>query len=662
MNDYKVLFEPKKIGPIQVKNRLVMAPMGIEYMGNNDGSISQRIIDYYMERLRHGIGILICSVFKVENEIEALEECTPVMRETSMGLVSELCEAAHTFGARIFVQLTAGYGRVTPPSILRKQCVSSSATPNFWDPSVICRPMTVGEIGEIVTAIGRTARQLANAGVDGIELHGHEGYIFDQFTSSIWNKREDQYGGSLENRLRFPIECLQEMRREVGNQMAMVYRFGLKHFLKNFNSAALPGETFKEAGRDIEEGIEMAKMFEQAGFDALHVDAGCYESHYWPHPPIYQKHGCMADMPALAKKAVKIPVIGVGRLDKPEVAAQVIKEDKMDFVAIGRGLLAEPHWPEKVRQGRVHDIRPCIGCYDGCFEAYSKHRAISCALNPASGRERTHRLEPAVTPLNVMIVGGGVGGMEAARVASLRGHRVTLYDQNSSLGGLVQQAAVPEFKSDLRRLLSWYERQLDTPDISVNLNTRIGLEEIRAQSPDVVVVATGAKAAMINMPGTDHQSVVTGVDLLKDPSLAGQKSVIIGGGLVGCEIAIWLAAQGKECVIVEMCPSLMSGGIKIPIQVRMMTIDLLKKHGIMAFTDSKVQKILDGKVEIEDGSGLTTELETDTVVMAAGMVANSKLADDIENEFSRVYRIGDCRAPRNVMGAVWDAYEIARFI
>jgi 2-enoate reductase len=662
MTDLSVLFKPLQIGKVTLKNRIVMAPMGIDYMTNPDGSLNRRVVDYYLERASHGVGMIICSVFKVENRVEALEECAPMIRDTSVGYLGELCSAAHAFGARIFIQLTAGYGRVAVPGTLRGSCVSASANPNFWDPAIVCKALTEEEINKIVTAMGDTAQRLATAGVDGIELHGHEGYLFDQFTSAIWNRRTDQYGGSLENRLRFPMACLTEIRRRVVDQLAVQYRFGLKHYIKENNRGALPGEAFTETGRDMAEGLEMARLLEKAGFDSLHVDAGCYESHYWPHPPNYQKHGCMLPMAAEAKKVVSIPVVSVGRLDRPEVAARAIAEKKTDLVAIGRGLLADPHWADKVKIGAMEDIRPCVGCYDGCFGNYAKIKPISCALNPASGRERVYRLEPTGKPLDVMVIGAGIAGMEAARVAAIRGHRVSVYEKEASLGGLVQQAAVPEFKKDLRRLLEWYERQLSNSSINLFLNSKATPETVLLAKPDVTIVATGARVMVPGIPGIKHDSVVTSVELLKNGAdTAGKRVVIIGGGLAGCEIAIWLAGEGKETTLVEMLPELMGGGNHVPGQVKEMTLDLLAKHNTTILTGSRISEITGNGVLLQNETE-THSLSADTVVLAMGMVSETTLADQIAPAPNLVYRIGDCREPRNVMNAVWDAYEIARCI
>lgn len=662
MGEFDALFQPLTIGPVSIKNRIAMAPMGVDYMVDADGGLNRRVVDYYLERARNGVGLLIPSVFKVENQIEALEACTPRITEASLGWLGELCDAAHAFGAVVFVQLTAGFGRVTVPSTLRGPCVSASENPNFWDPSLMCRALAPPEIAAIVKAMGDTAPLLQLAGVDGIELHGHEGYLFDQFTSAIWNRRSDRYGGNLENRLRFPIECLQAIRHRVGHALAVQYRFGLKHYLKDVHHGALPGETFAEAGRDVPEGLEMARALEQAGFDALHVDAGCYESHYWPHPPMYQAHGCMLDMAARTKSVVSIPVIAVGRLDDPQTAQQAVERGETDMAAVGRGLLADSGWADKVRASRAADIRPCVACYDGCFGHYPKLRAISCAVNPAAGRERSYRLTPADKPLDVMVIGGGIAGLEAARVAALRGHRVSLYEKDATLGGLVRQAAVPDFKKDLRRLLAWYERQMQPSGVRLFLNTEVTPETVAGQAPDVAVVATGAVPLLPSIDGLEQSPVVSSVQLLENRTAEGDRVAIVGGGLAGCEIAVWLTQMGKKCTILEMLPDLMAGGLPVPSQVRHMVMDLLHHGGVAIRTACRVDRFDGGTIHLRCKGALEDTVAADTIVLAMGMQPEHRLTDALSGTVDRVYAVGDCRRPRNVMHAVWDAYEIARFL
>ena len=659
---FRRLFDSICIGKVQLKNRIAMAPMGIEYMVNPDGSLNRRVVEYYLERARNEVGMLICSVFKVENKIEALEASTPQITESSLGFLGDLCDAAHSYEARVFAQLTAGFGRVTVPSTLRGPCVSASALPNFWDPAITSRALTTEEVDVIVQAMGDTAERLVLAGVDGVELHGHEGYLFDQFTSSIWNKRTDKYGGSLENRLRFPIECLQEIRNRVGDRLAVQYRFGLKHYVKDGNRGALPGEVFREAGRDVDEGLEMAKMLERVGFDALHVDAGCYESHYWSHPPMYQKHGCMVDMATKAKEVVKIPVIGVGRIDIPELAERLVEKGQVDIIAIGRGLLADPHWAAKVKAGKVDDIRPCVGCYDGCFGHYAFVRPISCALNPSSGRERTYQLVSTHASKRVLVIGGGIAGMEAARVVATRGHDVTLYERDVRLGGMVNRAACPEFKNDLKRLLVWYERQLKEAGVKVELGVRVSPDDVVKEDADAVFVATGARPVVPEIPGVDKGSVTTAVDLLDGKAEPGDRVAILGGGLVGCEIAIWLAQKDKSVTIIEMLPTLMSGGVPVPSQVKMMVQDMLGAHHVDVVTDAEVTEITSQGVRALRGNAQPVEVMATTIVLAVGMTAERRLYEDLSQRLNCVYAIGDCREPKNIMNAVWDAYEIARAI
>jgi 2-enoate reductase len=655
---YPKLFEPVKIGKLTIKNRIAMAPMGIVGLTNPDGNPGPRGIDYYIERARGGTGLIITGLFHVSDEFR--RGWIRGIDRFSLGPFGELAEAVHALGAKIFVQLTAGFGRVSfYPGM--GQPVSASAVPAYFTPSIICRPLETEEVDAIVAGFGEAAVILAAAGVDGIELHGHEGYIFDQFTTAIWNQRTDKYGGDLRGRLTFPIDVLNIIKKRAGADFPVQYRFGLKHYMKALNSGALPGESFIEAGRDIEEGLEMARLLEEAGFDSLHVDAGCYDSWYWAHPPIYQEHGCMVDMAALAKKAVKIPVIAVGRLEVPELAERVIAEGKADMVALGRGLLADPYWPIKVSEGRTVDIRPCIGCHDGCLWRFQSGRPLSCAVNPACGRERQYQLIPAARPRKIVVAGGGVAGMEAARAAATRGHHVVLFEKGKTLGGHLNEAAVPGFKTDLAVLRDWYKKQLAGLGVTLKLQTEASAALIAREKPDAVIVATGSLTSVPNIPGIGGANVVNCTDVLLGKKKTGRNVVVLGGGLIGCEAALWLAQKGKKVTIIEMLPELMTGSLSVPRMNRFMLIDMLALNKVKVLTGVRAVEIIENGVNIADKKARKS-IKADTVVLATGLKPDAALAGKLNGRFPRVYNIGDCRDPRNILGAIWDGYEVGRTV
>ncbi len=660
---FKNLFKSINIGKIEIKNRVAMAPMGIGGMTNPDGGPGSRALDYYIERARGGVGVIITSLFKVENEIDSLPQGFMLISPVALTPFTELAETVHSLGAKIFVQLTAGFGRVANPRLLRGKPVSASAIPYYWNPTMTCKELTTEEVERLVKAFGPAALILAEAGIDGVELHGHEGYLFDQFTTALWNHRTDRYGGDLLSRLCFPIEVLKEIKRQVGPNFPVQYRFGLKHYIKGYNTGALPGEEYVEAGRNIEEGLRMAKILEEAGFDALHVDAGCYDSWYWAHPPGYQKHGCMVDMAEEVKKIIRIPVIAVGRLDIPQLAEQVIAEGKADMIAIGRGLLADPFWVKKVEEGRPEQVRPCIGCHDGCMDRLVHDKPLSCAVNPVCGRERTYAFQPANESKNVMVIGGGVAGMEAARVAAIRGHKVVLYEKSDQLGGHLIEASVPAFKEDELRLLNWYKSQLENLRVEVHLNTEVTPDLIYEKKPHVIIVSTGSKPIVLDSPGvTKENIVITVIDLLLDKKKAGETVVVIGGGRVGCETAIWLAQQGKKVTVVEKLDKLMSTDPPIPLMNKMMLVDLLNFYKVNILTNTSLLEVRSNDVVVINKSNSRDILKTDTAVLAVGLIPNQDLYCELQGKIHNIYLIGDSREPRNIMGAIWDAYEVARVI
>ncbi len=663
MLKYPKLFESVNIGRVVLKNRIVMAPMGINGFWDPAGTLTRRGIDYYLERARGGVGLIITGVFKVENILEPDNGRIPRIIPSLMPALVELCECSHSLGTKVFVQLTAGWGRVQRGVSANHTPASASAVPCYWDPQIFTRELTVQEIESIVLAFGSAARMVAAAGVDGIELHGHEGYLFDQFTTALWNHRKDKYGGDLKGRVNFPIEVLSEIKKNAGKDFPVQYRMGLKHYIKGSHAGALPEESFNEAGRDIEEGLEMAGLLEEAGFDSLHVDAGCYDSWYWAHPPVYQEHGCMVDLAAKVKPRVKIPVTAVGRLEVAELAEDLIDRGKADLIALGRGLLADPEWPLKVREGREADIRPCTGCHDGCMERLSSGKPLSCAVNPACGREISYALRPAHRKKKIIIVGAGLAGMEAARVGALRGHQVTLYEKEQELGGHLIEASAPHFKTDLKRLLLWYEKQLRDSNVSIKLHSPASVEEIHHENPDVILVATGSRPALPDLIQRHNSvNILTAVDLLAGKEIEGRTILVIGGGLTGCETALWLAQKGKSVTIIEELPELMSSGLKIPQMNRSMLIDLLAFHQVKVITGAKIQEIEENGVVLIKGDHRESRPKVDAVVIATGMKPDNELYHQLKNEFARIYSIGDCREPGNIMRAIWDAYEVARCI
>lgn len=658
------LFEPVSIGGVEIQNRIAMAPMRTGGLVNPDGSLTQRCIDYYLERARSGAGLIITGCTRVENTVEKLPGPTPPGLE-AMASYGELAESLHHYGAKVFVQLTAGLGRVMPADFLDAvgTPVSSSVLPVFWKGSMMTRELTAGEIQAIVEAFGVVAGRLARVGIDGVELHGHEGYLFDQFATAAWNRRTDRYGGSVEGRLRFAVEVFNAVKKEAGEGFPVVYQFGLKHYMSGGPpgpwSGILPGESGEEAGRDVAEGLEMARYLEKAGFSGLQIDAGCFESRYWAHPPVYQEHACTVDLAAKTKAVVDIPVIAVGRLDIPEVAEDVLARGRADLIAIGRGLLADPHWPMKVKRGARDRIRPCIGCHY-CLRRISQERKpLSCAVNPACGRERLREAGYPPRAKNVMVIGGGIGGMEAARAVASRGHHVELYETASRIGGHLLPAAVPAFNSDLGRLRDWYEAELGASGVTVVCGTEVTPEMVRAKSPDAVIVATGSTPSRLEMPGGDGRNVTTCTDVLLGRKKCGKRVIVAGGGLIGCQVALWLAGQGRKVTIVEQLPDIPTGGFDAN---ETMLLDMLERDDVVFLNGMRIRQVTPEGVIVTDDVFKTVSVRCDTLVLAMGLVPRRDLYDTLKMEIPEIYAVGDVRRPGTIQEAIWDGFHVGHAV
>jgi 2-enoate reductase len=415
-------------------------------------------------------------------------------------------------------------------------------------------------------------------------------------------------------------------------------------------------------GRDLEEGLQAAKIIEKAGYDFLDADNGTYDAWYWAHPPVYMEHGCYLPFTEQLKKTVNIPIIVAGRMDLPELAEKALSEGKLDMVGIGRGLLTDADWPKKVFNNQLERIRPCIGCHDGCLGRMFLGKPESCTVNPAVGREKEYAIEPAHTRKNIMIIGGGVAGMEAARVAELRGHQVTLYEKTDKLGGHLIEACVPDFKDDEKRLLQWYQNEMKSLNINIKFNTEVTPDMVKTENPDAVIIATGSNPVTLNVPGINMGNVVGAGDLLLGKKIVGDSVAVVGAGLVGCEMALWLAKQHKKVTLIEALSNILSAGRPVPHPNKIMLIDLLEFYGVDIITDTCLLEVREGSiVTISKGFEKKT-MNVDSVVIAVGYKPNNTLYNSLIKEMPEVYSIGDSREAANYMNAIWDAYDVARNI
>ena len=658
------LFEPMKIGKLEIKNKIAMAPMGVFGLVDNDSCFNQRAMDYYVERAKGGTGLIITSVTKVENELDKVKPgVIPItsINPARFGMMSaEMTERCHAYGTKIFLQLSLGFGRSGAPALLDAPPVSASAIPNYWDPTVSCRELTTKEVEWIVKKTGEAAALAKHAGFDGVEIHAvHEGYLLDQFTLSLFNRRTDKYGGDLKGRLTLPCEIVKEIKKATGKDFPVILRYSVKSCIKDWREGGLPDEEYQEKGRDIQEGLEAAKILQEAGYDAFDADAGTYDAWYWAHPPVYHRHGCYLEIAEELKKVATIPVIVAGKLDIPEMAEKALENKQVDMISLGRGLLTDAYWPKKVMADKEKSIRPCIGCHLGCIGRGFEGKPLSCAVNPEAGRESFYKIIPAAVSKNVMIVGGGPAGMEAARVCKLRGHHVILYESSDQLGGNFIAASVPDFKYDDKRLIEWYRHEMKDLKIDVNLNATVTEELINQKQPDVLIIATGSKEKKLKVPGMDKTNVATAVELLYGNKQAGQNVLMVGGGLVGCETALYLAQQGKNVTIVEAMDDLMSAGHPVPHMNKIMLVDLLEKHNVRVITSNALLEVKDSEAVLIDKDFRKQSLSADTIAIAVGFDSNRELYDKMRGKVVDLYRIGDAVVASNIMNAIWSAYEVA---
>jgi 2-enoate reductase len=483
------------------------------------------------------------------------------------------------------------------------------------------------------------------AGVDAIEIHGYGGYLIDQFQTALWNKRTDEYGGDLDGRLRFTMELIGATRSAVGADLPIIFKFTPDHYI--------------EGGRTMEEGLEIARRLERAGVDALHVDGGCYEVWNRAVPSMYEPPACQIELAAAVREVVEVPVIANGKLGNPELAESVIEEGKTDFVAIGRPLLADPDWTNKVKAGKLDDIRPCIGCNEACIGRGYEMKYLSCTVNPLTGMEKEYALTGVGSRKSVLVIGGGPGGMEAATVAASRGCEVTLWEKSERLGGKLNLASAPDFKQDIRPLTAYLSRQVEKTGVKVALGRAATASLVAEMNPDVVIIATGSVPRLPDISGVEASNVFNMVDLFQEERDPGDDVIVAGGGLCGCETAAYLAGQGKKVTIVEMADELMPEGVNI--NTMMGVHALLAQRGVEVLTGATLVEVNRGSAVVE-ASGGARELKADSVVAATGFAADLTLRDALEGRVPEVVAIGDCSEPRNILGAIWEGFHAARVL
>lgn len=627
------LFRPISVGNVKIKNRLVVPAMVTDYC-DHDGMATERLISYHETKAKGGWGLIIVEDYAVDPRGRGF--WTPgLWKDEQIQSHAELTGRVHEAGAKIICQIYHA-GRQTTSAVIGEQPVSCSplACPVL---GVIPRELTIAEIERIISQFGDAALRAKKAGFDGVEVHGAHGYLIAQFMSNYSNKRCDQYGGSLENRLRFPLAIIADVREKCGPDYLIDFRISADE--------KVPG------GRTIEETKVVAIRLAEQGIDMIHVSAGTYESTWAVIPPMNIEPGWIVNDAQEVKKVVDIPVIAVGRINDPLLAESILLCGKADLIAMGRASLADPELPHKFAEGRYEDIRHCIGCQQGCLEILFGNEPIRCLVNPTLGYEYLHEFKKTDHPRKITVVGAGPAGMEAARTAALAGHKVTLYEQTAHMGGQLATAAVAPTKGDITAYLSWLSRQIEKLGVGIKMNTKYTAGICAKEKPDLVIVATGATPSRPPISGIDGTNVVTAQDVLMGKVSTNQKVVVAGGGMVGCEVATYLASLGKQVTIVEML-AIVAGDEEFTRRVLMLK-DIERLH-IQVITDAKITGIQADCLCIEKDDK-SIDIIAETVVLALGTTSNNALAQELEGS-APIKVIGDALTPRNALEATREGF------
>lgn len=656
MSKYEQLGTPFKIGDLTIKNRFCMAPIGGGQHHLPGGGLKDTTVQYLAERAKGGFGLIFTGAMAADMTVDPYTGVGPsILKDSDAFLLtaSELNERVSAYGTKLFAQITMGLGRNYP------NLPAPSAVPVFHHQGMLSPELTNDQIKLKIEALVKAAKVAQKAGFNGVEVHSiHWGYLLDQFALSMMNHRTDEYGGCLENRLRAAKEIVEGIKQECGSNFPVSMRLGLKSYVKDFEKATLDGS--EEKGRTLEEGIAIAKLLESYGYDCLNTDTGLYDSFYYACPPMYMPKGFAVELAEKVKSSVSIPVLLGGRMNDPDIAVEAIKAKKIDAVVLGRPALADPEYPNKVLTGHTEQIRPCIACNQGCITRLQRGKQPTCAVNPAAMRELRYGLRPCVEKKHVVVVGGGVGGMEAARTAAMRGHHVTLLEKADTLGGCLIQAGSYPFKKEVKELNEWYQRELERWNVDVHTGLEATPEIIKGYHPDTVILACGYTPVMPRLPGIESSSVMDCIEAHEHTEKIGQTVVIVGGGLVGCEIALAYAMKGKNVSVVEALDTLMMAGERSPIPNEQMIYDLFEKYKVTVLSKHKLAEICGDQVVLHSESG-EKRMHADNVIIAVGFKPRPSLAAELSKNGMVVYEITGQQIG-TILRAVWNGYEIANNI
>lgn len=634
MTQFSSLFSPGKIGTLKTKNRVVMPPMVRNY-ADEKGLVTPEYVTHIERIARGGVGTMILEASFIRQDGKGFPFELGVQTDNCIPGLKQLVKVAHAHGAVIGPQIFHA-GRQTTSKVTGTQPVAPSDIP---DPTIneMPRSLKVEEIKEIVEAYAQAARRAKEAGCDFVEVHGAHGYLITQFLSPFSNNRDDQYGGSDDGRMRFPSEVLQAVRKAVGTEFPVTIRISADEMVPN--------------GLTHDDSVRIAKKLEELGADAIHVSVGNYASFNRGYmiSPMDIPDAPLVPIAERIKKSMRVPVIAVGKIRSPSLANEIIQTGKADFVAIGRSLLADPDWPKKAQEGRVDEIRKCIACNQGCISRLFAGEDVWCTVNPETSRELEFAKPFPEAKKRVFIAGGGPAGMEAARIATLRGHKVVLFEEHDHLGGALALSAMIPQRPGWAELRDYLTGELNRLGVGVLLGTRATAELAKREGAEVAIAAVGASQVRLDIPGIEQENVVLSRDILEGKArVLGKNVVVIGSGVSGAQIADFLAEKGHDVAIAGATKEI---AISAAVVVRDLLLGRLRQRGVKMLTNTRILGIEKGKVLIEGPSG-TESLPADTVVVSLGIKPNDGIAGELRAAVKQVIVVGDAAEPRDVTCAM----------